>query len=420
MHIIFRLLACFVGFSAFLTISVAQATDYYVSTSGNDSNAGTQAAPFRTIQKGSEVAQAGDTVHVLPGTYIETRKGSNFAGIQQRNKGTASNRIRFVSDTRWGAKVSTRGTTTTMWAVMGDYVDIEGFEVDGTDANAGPGIMLYGDKGRILYNHVHHILPPACHGAIGIDSGDYNGSGSEVIGNLIHDTKPNVTPCNLSGYAIYFASPNGKVMNNIIYNTMLHGIHLWHAPYGTVVSHNLIFNAHGKSGIVFGCNDAPYVQCHNITVSNNIIMNSDFTHAIIEYGNNDSSNLVTHNIIFGNGSGDIIKMQTGTAKDNMIGVNPMIPGLSGGDYHLASGSPAIDAGTTQCVSASSCVPSEDFWQSARPFAAGYDIGPHESGSTPGSAPPLIPPTGAGTAVIGGAGAGGSGAGTGGGLSNCAR
>ncbi len=48
----------------------ARAADYYVSTSGNDSNNGTsEATAFRTIQKGADVAKTGDTVIVLPGTY---------------------------------------------------------------------------------------------------------------------------------------------------------------------------------------------------------------------------------------------------------------------------------------------------------------------------------------------------------------
>lgn len=44
---------------------------YYVSTTGNDSNPGTQASPWRTIQQGANRAVAGDTVVVLAGDYGE-------------------------------------------------------------------------------------------------------------------------------------------------------------------------------------------------------------------------------------------------------------------------------------------------------------------------------------------------------------
>jgi len=50
-------------FAAFclLTISNVGATTYYVATTGNNSAAGTMAQPFATLQKGNDVAVAGDT-----------------------------------------------------------------------------------------------------------------------------------------------------------------------------------------------------------------------------------------------------------------------------------------------------------------------------------------------------------------------
>ena len=60
-------------------------SSFYVSTSGNDSNAGSLAKPFRTIQRAANVAGAGDTVFVRGGTYRETvrpsRSGSGGAPI---------------------------------------------------------------------------------------------------------------------------------------------------------------------------------------------------------------------------------------------------------------------------------------------------------------------------------------------------
>lgn len=47
----------------------ADAATYYVTTSGNDSAAGTQAAPFRSIQKGIDRATHGDTVQVGAGAF---------------------------------------------------------------------------------------------------------------------------------------------------------------------------------------------------------------------------------------------------------------------------------------------------------------------------------------------------------------
>src|SRR3989304_7823076 len=61
----------------------AAGVTYYVSTTGNDTNNGTsEGTPFRTIQKGANVAQAGDTVLVKAGTYNEqvTPANSGTAG----------------------------------------------------------------------------------------------------------------------------------------------------------------------------------------------------------------------------------------------------------------------------------------------------------------------------------------------------
>jgi len=47
------------------------AQTYYVSTAGNDSNPGTFAQPFRTVQHSANVAAAGDTVLIRGGVYNE-------------------------------------------------------------------------------------------------------------------------------------------------------------------------------------------------------------------------------------------------------------------------------------------------------------------------------------------------------------
>ncbi|PWJ37950.1 T9SS type A sorting domain-containing protein [Sediminitomix flava] len=53
-------------------ISTALATNYYVSKSGNDSNAGTESEPFLSIAKASSMLTAGDTCFIMEGTYRET------------------------------------------------------------------------------------------------------------------------------------------------------------------------------------------------------------------------------------------------------------------------------------------------------------------------------------------------------------
>jgi hypothetical protein len=75
----------------------AEATDYYVATTGSDSNAGTMAAPFATLQKGVNTAVAGDTVWIRGGTYSVTTPATSGAGINFTKSGTAAAPINFFA-----------------------------------------------------------------------------------------------------------------------------------------------------------------------------------------------------------------------------------------------------------------------------------------------------------------------------------
>ena len=77
---------------------------YYVNNTVacNDTNAGTPAAPYCTIAKGVTMAQAGDTVRVLAGTYAVT--------VAAVRSGTAVNPITFSAAP--GVIVTGNGTAT--------------------------------------------------------------------------------------------------------------------------------------------------------------------------------------------------------------------------------------------------------------------------------------------------------------------
>lgn len=66
------------------------ATTYYISKSGNDSNAGTSVGlSFLTIQKAASLMNAGDTCYILSGTYRET--------VTPAHSGTSSSPITFAA-----------------------------------------------------------------------------------------------------------------------------------------------------------------------------------------------------------------------------------------------------------------------------------------------------------------------------------
>src|SRR3989338_4902008 len=64
--------------------------NYYVSTTGADTNSGTAASPFRTITKAADSVAAGQTVCVRAGTYNEE--------VKMKTSGTSSARITFVGE----------------------------------------------------------------------------------------------------------------------------------------------------------------------------------------------------------------------------------------------------------------------------------------------------------------------------------
>ena len=72
------------------------ATEYYVAPTGSDSNAGSLAAPFATVQKGVDTAGAGDTVWLRGGTYKITTPKTSGSGITFSKSGTSdTNRIKY-------------------------------------------------------------------------------------------------------------------------------------------------------------------------------------------------------------------------------------------------------------------------------------------------------------------------------------
>src|SRR5574340_1173493 len=79
----------------------ARAAEFHVATSGKDSNAGTQAAPLRTIQHAAELAQPGDAITVHQGVYRERINPP---------RGGLSDQKRIVYQAAPGEKVEIKGS----------------------------------------------------------------------------------------------------------------------------------------------------------------------------------------------------------------------------------------------------------------------------------------------------------------------
>lgn len=389
-------------FQAPLDIAIEQARTltaaktYYVSKTGSNTTGLSTSTAFRTIKQAADRVNPGDKVIVLTGVYKEV--------VNTTRHGTAAARIRFVSSPRWAAKIAPVKGSGVFWKNQADYNDIEGFTIDGKLDSDFPGVLTigvlsYGKYTRIMYNNIR--IYRNCTSSryysrgMGIDTNNYTTNvGTEIFGNIIQSSR--VTGCSLvpkevddilygetAGYGIYGATPYMKIYNNIVFNFRI-GIHLWHNPANSVVSHNLVFNngnpdkLTGGVGIVFGCGDKPNVTCKNITVSNNILMYNKGVFAIRETGISTlKSNRILNNVIYGMPSGQVaIKNEDqAVVSGNLVGTNPRLVNYQSngtGDYRLTSLSPVNKCSLTGAVA-------KDINQGAR-VSGKADAGPYEYGA----------------------------------------
>ncbi|HEY6077571.1 MAG TPA: right-handed parallel beta-helix repeat-containing protein, partial [Polyangiaceae bacterium] len=115
----------------FLAAGVASAAEYYVAPTGSDSNPGSMAQPFATLQKGHDAASAGDTVWLRAGTYRPTTQ------IKLSKSGTSdAQRLRFFAYAGelpiidFSGYVSTnKAADTPALLVTGNWLHLKGLEI---------------------------------------------------------------------------------------------------------------------------------------------------------------------------------------------------------------------------------------------------------------------------------------------------
>jgi parallel beta-helix repeat protein len=347
----------------------ATAFHLYVAPNGADTNPGTAAAPFRSIERAAKVALPDTTVHVAPGTYA--------GGFKTLANGTPKGRLYYLSTLRWGAKIvpPLNSDNRNAWDNRGNYVDIVGFDVDGTVYQGGTkwlnGIYSGGSYDAIRNNHVHHIAArDNCTSAEGagiyIES-YFHGIKSEVIGNHVHDIGP--AGCRaIQGINI---NTPATVANNIVYRAAYAGIHLWHDANNVTVANNTV--SASNSGIVVGGGDYYYTKGpdDHTYVSNNIVYDNKY--GISEEGATGKNNTYSNNLVVENAGGDW-RLGNGIKHAGSVGTAPQFLAYSRigtPDFRLRSTSPAIGRGSATHVQAT------DFKGAPRNASTGVDIGAYQ-------------------------------------------
>jgi hypothetical protein len=341
---------------------------YFVSPEGSDSNSGDQSGPWATIQHAADMATPGATVQVASGIYVENQLTLNTSG-------TASARIRFISGQRWGARIRS-STSYTVISLKGSYLDFVGFDIAG-DSGSCLGIADWGSNNQILNNHVHQIPAPAAvcksNGGAGIDSANYKGRNSDLIGNIVHDIGPWPSEDDRV-HGIYHSNYGGHIWNNVVYRCAGFGIELSHFPDHSIVANNTVFN-----NIYGGIYIAEDNGGTGIAVVNNIVVHNKGWGIVEPSGKTpaNSGNLYIDNVIYDNLGHGNMSFNPGSTVSGTIIADPQFASYTGGpdgDYTLLPISPARDHGT------SSYAPANDINGGIRPVNGLWDIGAYEYGS----------------------------------------
>ena len=375
--------------------SFGSAATYYVATTGNDSNPGTQAAPFRHVSKGALTAtQPGDTVIVMDGTYDnEGVVAPNFV-VTLYYSGTSGNPITIKAQNRGKAILDSMNTSTTTTCngasaylnlKNASFVVIQGFVIQrGCDSgiqsnDAAHDIVIRWNEVRNIANHT--VTDQIGRDGIYINSTEYNFT---FDGNSWHDIGRTDGQTLLHfDHGIYAHAQNVTIINNLFYNNN-RGYHIQLADGASnwlVANNTFAFGTgNGEAGqIMFWGNNS------GITLRNNIFYNPNIS-ALTRYQATITNSPFDHNLIYGVSS--IISDSTGlTIGVNQIGTNPMF--VNGNqtappyDFHEKSGGAGIDAGMNLAP-----VPI-DFDGTTRPQGSTMDLGAYEYAVTAITPPPVI-------------------------------
>ncbi|MBC8356027.1 MAG: right-handed parallel beta-helix repeat-containing protein [Planctomycetes bacterium] len=302
--------------------AVGVPTNFFVRTSGNDSNDGlSKERAFRTIKKAASVAEAGSTIYVGAGSYRDK--------LEKFNSGTAAKPIRFIADIT-GARTGDSGKVTHSSKLKVEkkhYLQFQNFQFtkDEIEVKKANGIQFLQCD---FFEHKEFELDESSVGIVRCVIRNGRDSGIEI-------EKGDVS-----------------LYNCLISHNKDNGIEIEDTDRRTRI-HYCTFAYNGDDGL-------------DMDKGAGFVTNCIF--AFNKDDGLDGRSGVSHgnNVFFGNGSNDL----EGTSRaSSEIFADPKF--VSSSDFHLQDGSPAIDKGSgNQAV---------DLEGKRRPVGAGFDIGCYEGG-----------------------------------------
>jgi hypothetical protein len=318
--------------------------NYYVSTSGSDSNPGSLSQPWRTIQHAANSVHAGDTVEVEAGTYNEivTMKTSGNATQGYITFTNYAGQNAIVDGT--GLNVGSRGQTG-LFSLEGtfSYIVIRGFEIRNFKSSAKGKVPVgidfegAGNNIEILNNHIHNIAQTlkSCNNANALAVAIYGTQAPASISNLTlsgNEIDHNTTGCSenvsFDGNVQYFVEANNSVhdgdnigLDNIGFEGVSPQVSYDQARDGWVFQ-NTIYNITSTTNPVYHDQvgaDAYYCDgCTRVIVERNLIHDSDLSEMASEHSGHTSSyvifrnNVIYHSLYVGLSIGGYSKAVGGT------------------------------------------------------------------------------------------------------------
>jgi chitodextrinase len=290
-------------------VNIAGITYYVDGTTGNDSNPGTQALPWKTIQKAANTMQAGDTVNVNAGTYNERVKVTLLHGSN-------GSLISFIAQ----GTVQCQG-----FRITRNYIRVKGFTVTAIVpgwVNDAYGIYVEGKNCIIEDNYAYYCptggicaaIPSAncifrnnrCYrnvlNGFEIDGINHLIENNEIWGSICYYPPTGWSPTGDTNGVMYWGSGHifrGNYIHDISYNDPENQGYNPHidafqtTPGGTGAGSNILFE---RNLIVLPEYKGPTTRTHGfmgfgsyVTVRNNIVI----AHGGTETGNDDGK---THHV----------------------------------------------------------------------------------------------------------------------------
>jgi parallel beta-helix repeat protein len=409
----------------------AAAVDRYVATTGSDSNPGTSAQPWRTLQHAVDAIAPGDVILVRAGTYVGVRIEDNSGTaaapktlmaepgarplINAPSPQDSHNSLIEVEDSSYWVIDGFEAANAPQSGIdirVTDHITVRNCVVYGSDpAGRHSGIFLAfsdfpviennesfnnsehgvyhsnsGDHPVIRGNRFHH------NGGCGIHvNGDFSMGGDGIVSfGVFEDNVIYENGTIFGGSGLNFdGGSDGIIRNNLLYNNHAGGISLYANDGGEGSSRNLVYNntivmhPDGRWNINIPANEtfdgAVRPEPTGNKIKNNVLYHANANRgSFTVYGRAVAGFESDYNVVMNRFTADDGSSTMSLAAWRALGYDAhsitstpaaLFVDPANDDYRLRAGSPAIDAGTTLAEAADD--------REGQPRSVPYDIGADE-------------------------------------------